>query len=81
MTCCKQFGADCCCTCLNEPDGAVPRDYPVRNEPDQRKVHLAEEEEQGENAHDVHVHASDLHDPQACGVGVLYFSGLVVLKM
>lgn len=42
--------------------------------------HLRKEEEQGKDAHDVDVDAVDLDDPEACGVGVLNASGLVVLS-
>ncbi len=65
---------------LDEPDSAVASDNPVRQQPHQRKVHLTEEEEQRKNSHDVHVHAMDLHDPQACGMRVLDAARLVVLK-
>ena len=40
---------------------------------------LREEQEQREDAHDVHVDAVDLHDPQARDVAVLDGLGLVVL--
>ena len=62
---------------LDEPQSAVSCDQPVCKQTDDGKVHLAEEQEQGKDAHDVHVHAVDLNYPQACGVGVLYALCLV----
>ncbi len=55
---------------LYEPYGAVTSNYPVCEQPDDCKVHLAEEEKQRENPHDMHVHAVDLDDPETGCVGV-----------
>jgi hypothetical protein len=64
---------------LYEPQRAVSRDDPVGQQPDDGEINLAEEKEEGKHPHHMHVHAMDLHNPQARCVGVLYAPGLVVL--
>jgi hypothetical protein len=65
---------------LYEPQGAEPCHNPVSQEPYQGKVHLAEEQEESKDSHDVYVHAMDLHDPEARDVRVFYALCLVVLR-
>ena len=67
-------------TYLNKPHCAVASDKPVCQQPDDGEIHLTEEEEEGEHAHDMDIHAMDLHDPKACGMGVLNAPGLVILQ-
>ena len=64
---------------LYEPHCAVACDDPVRQKANDCKVDLAEEEEQRKHTHDVHVHAVDLYDPEACRMRVFDAPRLVIM--